>query len=83
MHVSRESDFNSFESNNLHVQFSILACVPGLKDDIAESWTARKWVNNATDPQQFTRFDLRSQQSKFLCNVTQGNKLVQILILRN
>ena len=35
MHVSHESDFDSFESNNL--QFFSLACVVGLKDDIDES----------------------------------------------
>ena len=35
VHVSRESDFDSFKSNNL--RFSILACVVGLKNDITES----------------------------------------------
>ena len=34
-------------------------------DDFAESWTAWQWVNNATDPQQFARFALRSQQKTF------------------
>ena len=35
MHVSRESDFDSFESNNL--LFLIVACIVQLGYDIAES----------------------------------------------
>ena len=74
MHVSRESDFDSFESNNL--QFFILACVVRLQDDIAESWTTRQWVNNATDPQQFAWFDLRSQQSTFAWRHTDSYRAI-------